>query len=587
MYRGDIRLGDTIDLKFTTRSFTTGAPTTLAGTPVISAYVGNSVTQITAGITLTVDFDGVTGLHNIRVVATSGNGYATASNYDLVITTGTVGGVSVVGEVVGSFSIEARSAVMPTTAARTLDVSAGGEAGLDWANIGSPTTAQNLSATNIDVDQVVASVSGAVGSVTGAVGSVAAGGITAASIATGAIDADALAADAGTEIAAAVWDLDATLHQTQGTFGQAIGDPVADTNTIFKAVVTDATGATVGVDVVAVKAETASIQTDANDIQARLPAALVGGRVDASVGAVAADAITAAAIANGAIDAATFAAGAIDAAAIATGAIDADAIAADAVTEIRSVVSGTADSGTTTTMVDAARTEADTDYWKDMAVLFTSGAISGQARLITAFAPATDTITFSPATTQAVGTNTYEIIPNVAAAGASAPTAAEVADAVWDEAASGHLTAGTFGVQCGTDIDSILVNTAEIGGGGAGLTALATQASVNTIDDFLDTEIAAIKAKTDNLPASPAAVGDAMTLTAAYDFAKGTAAMAESYAANAAAPTPVQALFGIHQMLMDFSIAGTSLTVKKLDNTATAFVVTLNDATNPTATART
>lgn len=35
-------------------------------------------------------------------------------------------------------------------------------------------------------------------------------------------------------------------------------------------------------------------------------------------------------------------------------------------------------------------------------------------------------------------------------------------------------------------------------------TALASQASVDTIDDFLDTEIAAIKAKTDNLPASPA-----------------------------------------------------------------------------------
>lgn len=35
---------------------------------------------------------------------------------------------------------------------------------------------------------------------------------------------------------------------------------------------------------------------------------------------------------------------------------------------------------------------------------------------------------------------------------------------------------------------------------------------LDTIDDFLDTEIAAIKAKTDNLPASPAAVGSAMTL---------------------------------------------------------------------------
>lgn len=168
---GDIRLGDTVDHKFTTRQIS-GAPFTLAGSPVVSNYVGNSTTQITAGITLTVDFDGVTGLNNVRVVATSGNGYATATNNQLVITTGTVNSVSVVGEVIGSYSIEARSALMPTTAARTLDVTATGEAGIDWANIGSPTTAVNLSATNIDTDQVVASVTGAVGSVTGAVGSV-------------------------------------------------------------------------------------------------------------------------------------------------------------------------------------------------------------------------------------------------------------------------------------------------------------------------------------------------------------------------------------------------------------------------------
>ena len=35
-------------------------------------------------------------------------------------------------------------------------------------------------------------------------------------------------------------------------------------------------------------------------------------------------------------------------------------------------------------------------------------------------------------------------------------------------------------------------------------------------------------------------------------------------------------------MLMDFSIAGTALTVEKLDGT-TAFTVTLDDATNPTS----
>ena len=115
-YLGDIALGDTIDFKFSTVG-TTGAPTTLAGSPVVSAYVGNSTTQITAGITLSVDFDGVTGLHNVRVVASGANGYAAQTNVDLVITTGTVGGTSVVGYVVGSFSIENRSTQLLATAA--------------------------------------------------------------------------------------------------------------------------------------------------------------------------------------------------------------------------------------------------------------------------------------------------------------------------------------------------------------------------------------------------------------------------------------------------------------------------------------
>lgn len=166
MYRGDIRLGDTLDIKFTTRRFTTGVPFTLAGSPAVAAYVGNGTTEITAGITLTVDFDARTGLHNVRVVATSGNGFAAATNVDLVLTAGTVDSVSVVGEVIGSFSIENRSALMPTTAARTLDVSATGGAGIDLANVESPTTTLNLSGTT------VAAVSGAVGSVTGAAGSV-------------------------------------------------------------------------------------------------------------------------------------------------------------------------------------------------------------------------------------------------------------------------------------------------------------------------------------------------------------------------------------------------------------------------------
>lgn len=58
----------------------------------------------------------------------------------------------------------------------SMNITASGNVGLDWATIENPATAQNLSATNFDVDQIVASVSGnvdgSVGSVAGAVGSV-------------------------------------------------------------------------------------------------------------------------------------------------------------------------------------------------------------------------------------------------------------------------------------------------------------------------------------------------------------------------------------------------------------------------------
>lgn len=45
---------------------------------------------------------------------------------------------------------------------------------------------------------------------------------------------------------------------------------------------------------------------------------------------------------------------------------------------------------------------------------------------------------------------------------------------------------------------------------------IATAAALATVGD----NVSAVKAKTDNLPASPAATGDAMTLTSAYDAAK-------------------------------------------------------------------
>lgn len=135
--------------------------------------------------------------------------------------------------------------------------------------------------------------------------------------------------------------------------------------------------------------------------------------------------------------------------------------------------------------------------------------------------------------------------------------------------------------------------------------------------DTNSTGLAAIKAKTDNLPSDPAdasdlatAIGgvlsaisalndlDAAEIRTALGLAsanldtqlaacKGTTAITESYAANGVAPTRDQALMAIHQYLMQFAISGTSYTVKKLNNTDPAFVVGLDSATTPTSAART
>lgn len=149
-HMGDYDTSAVIYGKFTTFRPSTGAAYTLGGTPALSVYKDNSTTQSTTGVTLTADFDSVTGLNHFAIdTSADGTFYSAGSFFDIVITTGTVDSVSVVGSVVASFTLRKNSALKPTTAGRTLDVSAGGEAGVDWANVGSPTTVLNLSGTTI------------------------------------------------------------------------------------------------------------------------------------------------------------------------------------------------------------------------------------------------------------------------------------------------------------------------------------------------------------------------------------------------------------------------------------------------------
>ena len=176
----DYTVGDTCHFMFTTRKFSTGAPFVLAGTPAVSAYENESLTQITAGITLGVDHDGVAGLNLLTVVASGANGFEAGKDYHLVITTGTVDSVSVVGEVVGRFTLsrsaaavdlangtDGLGAIKAETASILTDTAEIGAAGAGLTNINLPNQTMDITG---NLSGSVGSVVGAVGSVTGNVG---------------------------------------------------------------------------------------------------------------------------------------------------------------------------------------------------------------------------------------------------------------------------------------------------------------------------------------------------------------------------------------------------------------------------------
>ncbi len=120
---GNYAAGAVIYGKFTTFRPSTGAAFTLGGTPALSVYKDNSTTQSTTGVTLTADFDSVTGLNHFAIdTSADGTFYSANSNFDIVITTGTVDSVSVVGTVVASFSLDKAVSIVPA-----LSVTARGE----------------------------------------------------------------------------------------------------------------------------------------------------------------------------------------------------------------------------------------------------------------------------------------------------------------------------------------------------------------------------------------------------------------------------------------------------------------------------
>lgn len=221
--------------------------------------------------------------------------------------------------------------------------------------------------------------------------------------------------------------------------------------------------------------------------------AIADNAIDA--GAIAADAITAAKIANGAIDAATFAAD-----------VDAEILSylVDDATRIDASALNTA-TGTTLSTILADTNELQTDWANggrldnilDARASQTSvDDVPTNAELATALAGADD------ATLAAIAA-----LNNLSAAQVNAEVDTALADVGLTTTVTGRIDVAISSRGTGAAMDAAGVRMA------VGLASANLDTHLAAIDDFLDTEIAAIKAKTDNLPASPAAVGSAMTLT--------------------------------------------------------------------------
>ncbi len=235
MNYGDFPIEETIHVFFTTRAFATGIPGTLSAATV-AVYEDITATPIETSIAVTESLNSIAGLNAVPIVAIAASGYEVGKNYHVVIEAGTVDSVSVVGEVVAYFSI-GRSAAAVDLANGTDGLTA-----LKTVIDGIPTTAE------FEARTIVAANYFDPGADTVATVTTVTNQLSAATIAN------------------QVWDTDATGRQTQGTFGQAIGDPVADADTIYGSVVTGAAGANISVDIIALKAETVLILADTDDI---------------------------------------------------------------------------------------------------------------------------------------------------------------------------------------------------------------------------------------------------------------------------------------------------------------------------------
>ena len=577
---GTVRPGRTIYIPFETFASSTGAPITLTGlaTSDIQIYKDGGTTQraSAAGITLLdtdgIDFDGLTGIHGFSIDLadnTTADFYQSGSRYFVVVSDVTVDsqtmrfvaatfeigypdavlntfiatlasqtsftlnvgpaeddalngmevmihdaasavqwGRAIVSDYTGAtktvtlaagttFTVAAKdnisimsglSPLPPTVAGRALDVSTGGEAGLDWANIGSPTTTVGLSGTTVktatDVETDTQDIQSRIPAALGANGN----------------------------IKADVRDYSGTA----GTFSS--GRPEVNTTHIAGSAVS-----------------TSSAQIGVNVVNAA-GTAWASGAITSSV--LATGCIGASQIANGAIDRATFA----------------------AETGMQSARSNTAQSATASTIVlDASASSVD-DFYNDMFIYITGSPGIGQCRRIRDYVGATKTATITPNwVTNPDSSSTFAIMPMSSS---------------WDETIADHLDSGSVGaalnaVSAGADPWSTALPGAYASGTAGfilGTQSFAVASGGITSASFASGAITAAAIAADAIGASELAA-DAATEIADAVLSRNVS--------NVESTAGEHTLCTIVLATLESAISGTDWTIKRTDGSTTHATKTL------------
>lgn len=347
--------------------------------------------------------------------------------------------------------------LVPTTAGRKLDVSAGGEAGLDWANVGSPTTTVGLSGTTIKNSTDNATTEAAIKLKTDNLpGDPADASDVAAALAAIQADTDDIqsrlpaALTAGGKIKASTDEWNATAVATPTTAGvprvdvKAIEANVITATSINADAITDAKVAsdvTIASVTGAVGSVTGNVGGNVTGSVGSVVGAVgsvtgnVGGNVVGIVGSIGSGGITAATIADGAIDRATFAQDALD------------------LFGERRRSTATA-GGASTITLDGSASAVD-DFYKNAVLVLVSGTGIGQFRTVASYVGATKVVTVDRAwSTTPDNTSVFEIF----AAGGSVD-AATVAGAVWNAARASYAVADSFGE--GVNVADVLTAAAN------------------------------------------------------------------------------------------------------------------------------